>query len=60
MWRENIRVKSDLARTEAPIVAMAASLQLITTKVGASTFSSQWLITPKGIVFLNEQDDTEG
>jgi hypothetical protein len=56
-WRENVRVKSDYARKEADIVAMAASLQLITTKVGAQRFTKTWLITSKGLTWLNEKED---
>lgn len=56
-WRDNVRVKSDLARKEADIFAMAASLQLITTKVGPQKFSMAWLITSKGLLWLHEKDD---
>jgi hypothetical protein len=56
-WRENVRVKSDYARKEADIVAMAASLQLITTKVGPQRFAKTWLITSKGLNWLTEKDD---
>lgn len=55
--REHVRVKSDLARKEADVIAMAASLQLISTKVGAQRFAKTWLITSKGLVWLNEKDD---
>lgn len=55
--REHVRVKSDYARKEADIVAMAASLRLITTKVGAQRFAKTWLITTKGLVWLNEKED---
>ncbi len=57
VWREQVRVKSDLARKEADVIAMAASLQLITTKVGAQRFAKTWLITSKGLTWLNEKDD---
>lgn len=54
-WRTPIRVKSDYARTNAEIVGMGASLQLITTKVrGNMMFANSWLITNKGLTWLNE------
>jgi hypothetical protein len=56
-WRENVRVKSDYARKEADIIAMAASLQLITTKIGKQRFAKTWLITSKGLTWLNEEED---
>jgi hypothetical protein len=59
VWRETVRVKSDFARTNADIIGMAASLQLITTKVGPSTFAGAWQITSKGLVWLNEKDEDE-
>jgi hypothetical protein len=57
IWREQVRVKSDMARKEADVIAMAASLQLITTKVGPQRFAKTWLITSKGLTWLNEKDD---
>lgn len=56
-WREAVRVKSDYARKEADIIAMAASLQLITTKIGAQRFAKTWHITSKGLTWLNEKED---
>jgi hypothetical protein len=52
-----VRVKSDFARKEADVIAMAASLQLITTKVAAQRFAKTWLITSKGLTWLTEKDD---
>lgn len=52
-----MRVKSDVARKEADIIAMAASLQLITTKVGAQRFAKTWHITTKGLTWLNEKEE---
>lgn len=57
VWREQVRVKSDFARKEADVIAMAASLQLISTKVGAQRFAKTWLITSKGLTWLTEKDD---
>jgi hypothetical protein len=49
-------VKSDYARTHAQIVAMAASLHMLTTKTGVSTFASEWQITNTGLTWLNERE----
>lgn len=56
IWREKVSVKSNYARTNAEIVAMAASLQLITTKTGVSTFASAWQITTRGLTWLHEKE----
>lgn len=54
VWRAELRVKADYARANAEIVAMAASLQLISTKTDSNTFAAAWLITPKGLTWLNQ------
>jgi hypothetical protein len=46
-----------MARKEADVIAMAASLQLITTKVGAQRYAKTWLITSKGLKWLDEKED---
>lgn len=56
-YRAGFTVKSDYARREADIIAMAASLQLISTKIGAQTFTRMWRITSKGLQWLNQEDD---
>lgn len=56
VWRRPIRVKSDDARDNADVVGMAASLQMITTKVGTARFANSWHITIKGQSWLAEQD----
>lgn len=56
VWRSELKVKADYARLNAEIVAMAASLQLISTKTGSSNFASAWLLTTKGLTWLNERD----
>lgn len=50
-------MKSDMARKDADIIAMAASLQLISTKVGPQSFGKTWLVTSKGLNWLNEKDE---
>ena len=56
VWRGRLAVKSDYARTHAQIVAMAASLHMLTTKTGVSTFASEWQITNTGLTWLNERE----
>lgn len=53
-WQEGFTVQNDYARTNAELVAMAASLQLITTRVNKDVFSRTWQITAKGHRWLNE------
>ncbi|UGA46826.1 hypothetical protein HU230_0012585 [Bradyrhizobium quebecense] len=53
------RVKSDYVRANAEIVAMAASLQLITTRVSKGTYAQAWRITTKGLTFFQQQRDTQ-
>lgn len=53
-WQTGFTVSSDFARKEAGLVAMAASAQLITTRVAEGLYQSMWLITAKGIRLLNE------
>jgi hypothetical protein len=55
-WREKVSIKSDYARTNAEIVAMGASLQLITTQVSIGTFAGAWNITTKGLSWLTEKE----
>lgn len=53
-WSEGFTVQSYFARANAELVAMAASLALITTRVTATTFSRKWQVTSKGLRWLNE------
>lgn len=55
-WSQPFRVKSDYARAQADIVAMAASLQMITTKIGTAKFANSWRITIRGQSWLQEQE----
>jgi hypothetical protein len=57
VWREKVSIKSNYARTNAEVVAMAASLHLITTQVSIGTFAGAWNITNKGLTWLHEKDD---
>lgn len=53
-YKRSFSVQSDYARSYASLVAMAASLRLITTKVHNDIFSSQWRPTIKGLEWLEE------
>lgn len=53
-------VKSDFARSNAPEVAMAASLGLITTKLHDphlfTQFGNEWRLTTRGLHILEKAD----
>jgi hypothetical protein len=53
-WKSGFTTNSDFARQQANWVAMAASMQLITTRVSEGIYSRDWQITGKGIRLLNE------
>lgn len=57
IWRSTVTVKGDFARTHADIIAMAASMQLITTRVGPNAYAGAWQITAKGLRHVNENED---
>jgi hypothetical protein len=57
-WKTGFTVQSHTARSKAELVAMAASLQLITTRVNSQVFSRSWQITNKGLRWLNEAKGT--
>ena len=54
--RRPLKVKSDYARKYADIVGMAASLNLLTTRIGKSTYTGTWFITTTGLTWLNEKE----
>jgi hypothetical protein len=49
-------VQSNTARSEAALVAMAASMGLITTFISSHQFGREWRITNKGLLLLKEED----
>lgn len=53
-WLHGFRTKSDFARAYADEVAVAASLGLISTKIGADSFDRTWHITRKGMDYLGD------
>lgn len=57
VYHEPLAIQGDRARKDAALVAMAASLQLITTKIGPAEFSRTWRITAKGLIWLNEENE---
>jgi len=52
--------KSNLARDNASVIAMAACEGLITTKVSPGIYSSEWRVTAKGLHLLNESELNDG
>ena len=56
-WTTGFTVSSDFARKHAEIVAMAASLQLITTRITRDLYGRHWQVTSKGLRFLNEHKE---
>ncbi len=55
--RQAQRMKSDYIRSNAEIVAMAASMQLITTRVSKGTYAQAWRITTKGLTHIEQRDN---
>ena len=53
-WLIGFRTKSNFAREFADEVAIAASLGLISTKIGKDHFDKTWHITRKGMDYLGE------
>lgn len=51
-------VSCNFARQNAHLVAAAASLQLITTRINRDVFGRDWQITAKGLRWLNEIKET--
>jgi hypothetical protein len=58
-WTTGFTVSSDFSRRHAEIIATAASLQLISTRVSGNEFGRNWQITAKGLRWLNEVKETE-
>lgn len=49
-------IQSNAARRDAALVAMAASMGLITTQIGQHEFGREWRVTNKGLFLLNEEN----
>ena len=52
----DVTVSSNYAREKAPIVAMAASLGLISTRISRDVFGRTWMLTVGGLRTLNETE----
>lgn len=53
-YRRGFSIQSDYFRQNAPYVAMAASMGLLSTKVAGKWFSSEWRPTVRGLKWLEE------
>lgn len=51
--------KSAFAREYAELVAAAASLQLITTRISKHLYGNEWQVTVKGLRWLNEMKESK-
>jgi hypothetical protein len=51
-WKAPFSTKSDFARANAGVVAMAASDGFITTRVAAGLYGKSWLVTVAGLRHL--------
>lgn len=49
-------IQSNVARRDAALVAMAASMGLITTQISSNEFGRDWRITNRGLLLLNEEN----
>jgi hypothetical protein len=58
-YRGCFTVKSDFARSNAELVACAASLALITTQTSPVSFGRDWRVTAKGLRWLNEMKEMD-
>ena len=52
--------KSDFARSYATVVALCAVEGLITTKINDTTFGNIWMVTGRGMEYLEEVEDVLG
>lgn len=57
-WTRGFTVKSTFARSYAELVAAAASLQLISTRINRDLYGNEWQVTVKGLKWLNEMKRT--
>lgn len=51
-WQGGISSRSDLARQNAEVLAMATERKLVTTRIGPNTYANRHLITPQGLHVL--------
>lgn len=55
IYTRPMAIQSNTARRDADIVAMAASIGLITTQITPGTYGRDWRVTTKGLELLNEE-----
>lgn len=48
-WQGGFTSRSDIARENAEVVAMATERNMITTRIGPNTYGNKHLITPAGL-----------
>jgi len=51
-WRKPFTTRSDFARAEADVIAMAASDGFLTTRIAAGFYGTSWRVTPQGLAHL--------
>lgn len=51
-WKAPFKTKSDYARNNADVIAMAASDGFLTTRLAAGLYGRTWQITPAGLRHL--------
>lgn len=51
-WKKPFKTKSDFARQNADLVAMAASDGFLTTKIATGLYQRIWVVTPAGLAHL--------
>ena len=56
VYRGQVAVGGRFARNNLDIIAMAASMQLITTRIEKDVYGRAWQITLKGLRYINEQE----
>jgi hypothetical protein len=56
VYKGGVTVSSNLARSEAVVVAMAASAGLISTYIHAGAYGNEWKVTNVGLRFLKERE----
>lgn len=57
-WLYGFSLQAGFARRNAAHVAMAASMQLISTQVEKAEYGRTWRVTSKGLRWLNEHKET--
>ena len=56
-WKGGFSTRSRFSRSEADMVAVAATELLITTKLSEEMWGNQWLITEDGLQYMKELED---